>query len=159
MHDYLSKDKSSDIHYFVLSIGTVRGKPMTASGRPRKSHISTLIQYTTLWSRSTFLLLLFVLEYSLSSKKATVGHKNFSFCEQTLYKGLIDASCDRLQTTRKNRGQNNFWRNYELKTNFRGSYFHRSTSFPHNFFFFKIILSKVCTSSKFNTFHAKPVSF
>ena len=52
MHDYLfdlSKAKSSDFHYFVLSIGTVRGKPMTASGRPRKSHISTLIQYTTLW--------------------------------------------------------------------------------------------------------------
>ena len=45
MHDYLSKAKSSDFHYFVLSIGTVRGKPMTASGRPRKSHISTLIQY------------------------------------------------------------------------------------------------------------------
>jgi hypothetical protein len=27
---------------------------------------------------------------SLGSKKATVGHKNFSFCEQTLHKGLID---------------------------------------------------------------------
>ena len=27
--------------------------------------------------------------YSLSSKKATVGHKNFSFCEQTLHKGLL----------------------------------------------------------------------
>ena len=48
MHDYLSKAKSSDFHYFVLSIGTVRGKPKTASGRPRKSDISTLIQYTTL---------------------------------------------------------------------------------------------------------------
>ena len=22
------------------------------------------------------------------------GHKSFSFCEQTLHKGLIDASCD-----------------------------------------------------------------
>ena len=44
MHDYLSKAKSSDFHYFVLSIGTVRGKPKTASGRPRKSDISTLIQ-------------------------------------------------------------------------------------------------------------------
>ena len=49
MHDYLSKTKSSDFHYFVLPIGTVRGKPLTASGRPTKSDISTLIQYTTLW--------------------------------------------------------------------------------------------------------------
>ena len=49
MHDYLSKTKSSEFHYFVLPIGTVRGKPLTASGRPTKSDISTLIQYTTLW--------------------------------------------------------------------------------------------------------------
>ena len=27
MHDYLSKAKSSNFHYFVLSIGTVRGNP------------------------------------------------------------------------------------------------------------------------------------
>ena len=47
MHDYLSKTKSSDFHYFVLPIGTVSGKPLTASGRPTKSDISTLIQYTT----------------------------------------------------------------------------------------------------------------
>jgi hypothetical protein len=45
---------------------------------------------------------------SLSSKKATVGHKNFSFCEQTRHKGLIDASCNWLQSTPKNRGQNKF---------------------------------------------------
>ena len=46
MHDYLSKAKSSNLHYFVLSIGTVRGKPMTSSGRWRKSGASSLIQYT-----------------------------------------------------------------------------------------------------------------
>jgi hypothetical protein len=46
------------------------------------------------------------IQYSLNPKKATVGHKNFSFCEQTLHKGLIDASCNCLQSTRKNRGQN-----------------------------------------------------
>jgi hypothetical protein len=42
--------------------------------------------------------------YSLSSKKATVGHKNYtkfsSFCEQTLHNGLIEP---------KNRGQNKSW--------------------------------------------------
>ena len=56
--------------------------------------------------------------YSLSSKKATVGHKNFSFCEQTLHKGLIDASCDWLQSTRKNRGQNNLLRKLRAKNQF-----------------------------------------
>ena len=50
MHDYLSKTKSSDFHYFVLPIGTVRGKPKSTIGRPRKSDISTLIQYTTKFS-------------------------------------------------------------------------------------------------------------
>ena len=60
-------------------------------------------------------LVLSVRRYSLSSKKAIVGHKNFSFCEQTLHKGLIDASCDWLQSTRKNRGQIVFWESYELK--------------------------------------------
>ena len=41
LHDYLSIAKSSNLHYFVLFIGTVRGKPKTASGRPRKSHASS----------------------------------------------------------------------------------------------------------------------
>ena len=34
-------------------------------------------------------------------KKVTHGHKSFSFYEQTPHKGLIDASCDWLQSTRK----------------------------------------------------------
>jgi hypothetical protein len=45
MHDYLSKAKSSNFHYFVLSIGTVRGNPMSPGGRWRKSGASSLIQY------------------------------------------------------------------------------------------------------------------
>ena len=56
--------------------------------------------------------------YSLSSKKATVGHKNFSFCEQTLHKGLIDASCDWLQYTPRNRAQNIFLRKLRAKIQF-----------------------------------------
>ena len=56
--------------------------------------------------------------YSLSSKKATVGHKNFSFCEQTRHKGLIDASCGWLQSTPKNRGQNKFLRKLRAKIQF-----------------------------------------
>ncbi len=56
--------------------------------------------------------------YSLSSKKATVGHKNFSFCEQTRHKGLIDASCAWLQSTPKNRGQNKFLRKLRAKIQF-----------------------------------------
>ena len=56
--------------------------------------------------------------YSLSSKKATVGHKNFSFCEQTRHKGLIDASCNWLQSTPKNRGQNKFLRKLRAKIQF-----------------------------------------
>ena len=55
---------------------------------------------------------------SLNPKKATVGHKNFSFCEQTLHKGLIDASCNWLQSTRKNRGQNIFLRKLRAKIQF-----------------------------------------
>jgi hypothetical protein len=91
--------------------------------------------------------------YSLSSINHTQGHKNFSFCEQTLHEGLIDASCNWLQSTHKNTVQNNFWENYELKSNFRGCYFHPyARSYSQ---IFKI----VCTSSKFNTFHAHPVSF
>ncbi len=49
---------------------------------------------------------------------ATVGHKNFSFCEQTLHKGLIDASCNWLQSTPKNRGQNKFLRKLRAKFQF-----------------------------------------
>ena len=45
MHDYLSKDKSSNFHYFVLSIGTVRENPKSSSGRWRKTGASSLIQY------------------------------------------------------------------------------------------------------------------
>ena len=52
------------------------------------------------------------------SIKATVDHKNFSFFEQTLHKGLIDASCDWLQSTRKNRGQNKFLRKLRAKIQF-----------------------------------------
>ena len=51
-------------------------------------------------------------------KLRTIGHKNFSFCEQTLYKGLIDASCNWLQYTHKNRGQNNFLRKLRAKIQF-----------------------------------------
>ena len=50
--------------------------------------------------------------------KAAQGHKSFSFCEQTLHKGLIDASCDWLQYTRKNRGQNIFPRKLRAKIQF-----------------------------------------
>jgi hypothetical protein len=56
--------------------------------------------------------------YSLNPKKATVDHKNFSFCEQTMHKGLIDASCNWLQSTRKNRGQHNFLRKLRAKIQF-----------------------------------------
>ena len=56
--------------------------------------------------------------YSLTSKNAPRGHKSFSFCEQTLHKGLIDASCDWLQSTSKNRGQNNFLRKLRAKNQF-----------------------------------------
>ena len=52
--------------------------------------------YCTHWIRRTL-------------RKRVFGHKNFSFCEQTMHKGLIDASCDWLQSTRKNRGQNNLF--------------------------------------------------
>ena len=49
LHDYLSKAKSFKFHYFVLSIGTVRGNPITVSDRSRKSDASSLIQpYYTL---------------------------------------------------------------------------------------------------------------
>ena len=64
-------------------------------------------------------------------RKGGQGHKSFSFCEQTLHKGLIDASCDWLQSTRKNRGLNIFRESYKLKSNFRGLYFHRYATFPH----------------------------
>ena len=50
--------------------------------------------------------------------KAAQGHKSFSFCEQTLHKGLIDASCDWLQSTRKNRGQNKVLRKLRAKNQF-----------------------------------------
>ena len=56
--------------------------------------------------------------YSLSSKKATVGHKNFSFCEQTRHKSLIDASCNWLKSTPKNRGQNKYLRKLRAKIQF-----------------------------------------
>ena len=56
--------------------------------------------------------------YSLTSINDTIGHKNFSFCEQTLHKGLIDASCNWLQSTRKNRGQNIFLRKLRAKIQF-----------------------------------------
>ncbi len=161
--------------------------------------------------------------YSLNPKKATVGHKNFSFCEQTRHKGLIDASCNWLQSTPKNRGQNKFLRKLRAKIQFLRLLFSSLRSIssynPHTIlknarrgrlkiyiyfysqklqvgpgdaacrelqyatknmartnFLRKIwrinpgfwapdqrsysqIFKIVCTSSKFNTFHAKPVSF
>jgi hypothetical protein len=57
-------------------------------------------------------------DLKIRTKKATVGHKNFSFCEQTLHKGLIDTSCNCLQYTPKNRGQNNFLRKLRAKIQF-----------------------------------------
>ena len=56
--------------------------------------------------------------YSLTSINDTKGHKNISFCEQTLYKGLIDASCSWLQSTHKNRGKNIFSRKLRAKIQF-----------------------------------------
>ena len=47
MHDYLSKAKSSNFHYFVLSRGTVRGTPgpiVIAGEKSRLLH--SLIYYT-----------------------------------------------------------------------------------------------------------------
>jgi hypothetical protein len=88
--------------------------------------------------------------YSLNPKKATVGHKNFSFCEQTLHEGLIDASCNWLQSTGKNIGQNNFLRKLRAKN---------LLIFIAPQHFLIQIFKIVCTSSKFNTFHAKSVSF
>ena len=61
--------------------------------------------------------------YSLTSISDTIGHKNFSFCEQTLHKGLIDASCSWLQSTRKNRGQTIFLRKLRAKIQFLGLLF------------------------------------
>ena len=161
--------------------------------------------------------------YSLSPKKATVGHKNFSFCEQTLHKGLIDASGNWLQSTRKNGGQNKVLRKLRAKIQFLRLLFSSLRSIssynPHTilknarrgrlkiyiyFYLQKLqvgpgdaacrelqyatknmartnfsrkiwrinpgfwapdqrsysqIFKIVCTSSKFNTFHAKSVSF
>jgi hypothetical protein len=56
--------------------------------------------------------------YSLSSKKVTIGHKNFIFCEQTLHKGSIDASCNWLQSKHKNRGQKQILRKLRAKIQF-----------------------------------------
>jgi hypothetical protein len=67
---------------------------------------------------SSLFLLEFLQLYSLNPKKATVGHKNFSFCEQTRHKGLIDASCNWLQSKPKNRGQNKFLRKLRAKIQF-----------------------------------------
>jgi hypothetical protein len=164
-----------------------------------------------------------ILQYSLTSINDTIGHKNFSFCEQTLHKGLIDASCNWLQSTRKNRGQNIFLRKLRAKIQFPGllfSFLRNISSYnPHTIlknarrgrlkihiyfysqelqvdpvdaacrerqyatknmartnFLRKIwrinpgfcapdqrsysqIFKIVCTSSKFNTFHAKLVNF
>ena len=61
--------------------------------------------------------------YSLTSINDTIGHKNFSFCEHTMHKGLIDASRDWLQSTRKSRGQNNFLRKLRAKIQFPGLLF------------------------------------
>jgi hypothetical protein len=58
------------------------------------------------------------IRYSLTSINHTQGHKNFSFCEHTLHKGLIDASCNWLQSTRKNRGQNKILRKLRAKIQF-----------------------------------------
>ena len=168
-------------------------------------------------------LLFLVVLYSLTSINITIGHKNFSFCEQTLHKGLIDASCNWLQSTRKNRGQNIFLRKLRAKIQFPGLLFsllrYISSYNPHTIlkkyatrstkkyiyfysqelqvgpvdaacrerqyatknrartnFLRKIwginpgfcapdqrsysqIFKIVCTSSKFNTFHAKLVNF
>ena len=83
--------------------------------------------------------------YSLTSINDTIGHKNFSFCEQTLHKGLIDASCNWLQSTRKNRGQNIFLRKLRAKIQFPGLLFsllrYISSYNPHT------ILKKYATRS------------
>jgi len=72
-------------------------------------------------------------------------NKNFSFCEQTLHKGLIDASCNWLQSTRKNRGQNIFLRKLRAKIQFPGLLFsllrYISSYNPHT------ILKKYATRS------------
>ena len=85
------------------------------------------------------------LPYSLTSINDTIGHKNFSFCEQTLHKGLIDASCNWLQSTRKNRGQNIFLRKLRAKIQFPGLLFsllrYISSYNPHT------ILKKYATRS------------
>jgi hypothetical protein len=54
-------------------------------------------------------------EYSMNPKKATHGNKSFSFCEQTMQEGLVDASCNWLQSTLVTRGQNNFLRKFRAK--------------------------------------------
>ena len=47
MHDYLSKAKSSNFHYFVLSRGTVRGAPWPIHIAGEKSRLlHSLIYYT-----------------------------------------------------------------------------------------------------------------
>ena len=53
---------------------------------------------------------IFFAKLTLSSKKVTIGHKNFSFCEQTLKMAANDASGQGLQSAPKNRHQNNFSR-------------------------------------------------
>jgi hypothetical protein len=62
--------------------------------------------------------LLINLVLELTSINHTQGHKNFSFCEQTLHKGLIDASCNWLQSTRKIRGQHKILRTLRAKIQF-----------------------------------------
>jgi hypothetical protein len=58
MHDYLSKAKSSNAHYFVFSIGTVRGNPFV-KGFPvvaGEKEASSLMYYmfVTVWGPAFF---------------------------------------------------------------------------------------------------------
>jgi hypothetical protein len=93
------------------SINQIIRKYILAAARPRASKWVHLLAEN---KNKTFTRVLTKFEESYN----TVGHKNFSFCEQTLHKGLIDASCSWIQYTAKNRGQNKFLRKLRAKIRF-----------------------------------------
>ena len=69
----------------------------TAAARIQLKPLS-FIQKSFIWIKVTCVQ---HMVYSLNPKKAPLGHKSFSFCEQILHKGLVDASCNWLQSTAK----------------------------------------------------------
>jgi hypothetical protein len=74
---------------------------MSRKGRAPTPHCrsSTILQGIKLGTKFSIPVAVLMKQlYSLSLKKVTQDHKSFSFCEQALYEGLIDASSLRLAT-------------------------------------------------------------